>query len=54
MSSQDVELWDTLLSYILESAGIQDVPRLEVIKRVANEMTNDPCVLKTTIELCRT
>ncbi|KAF9648014.1 hypothetical protein BDM02DRAFT_2449398 [Thelephora ganbajun] len=38
MSSRDVELWDTLLSSILKSAGTQDVTRLEILKRVANEM----------------
>ena len=39
MPSRDVEVWDALLSSTLESAGTQGVSRLEVLERVANEMT---------------
>ena len=53
MSPRDVELWDTLLSSIFKSAGIQYVTRLEIIKRVASEMMDELYVLETTAELCR-
>jgi hypothetical protein len=46
MSLQDVELWDTLLSSILKTAGKHDVTGLEVLKKLANEMTGKLCVLE--------
>jgi len=53
MSSRDVESWDTLLSSIFKSAGTQDITRLEILKRIAGEMTDELYVLETAIELCR-
>jgi hypothetical protein len=52
MSSRDVGLWDTLLSSIFKSAETQDVTRLEILKRVAGEMTDELYVLGTAVELC--
>ena len=52
MTSRDVELWDTLFSSILKSAGTQDVARSEILKRVANEIKAELYVLGATIE-CR-
>ena len=43
--SRDVELWDTLLSSILKSAGSQDITGIEVLTRVAKEMVGAPYVL---------
>ena len=45
ISSRDVELWDTLLSSILKSAGSQDITRIEVLTRIAKEMAGAPYVL---------
>lgn len=53
MPSRDVESWDMLLSSILKSAEIQDITRLEILKRIAGEMMDDLYVLETAIELCR-
>jgi hypothetical protein len=39
MSSRDAELWGALLSSILEFAKIRGFARLEVIKKVAKEIT---------------
>jgi len=53
MSSRDAELWDTLLSSVLRSAETKGVTRMEILKRVAAEMTDELYVLETTTELCR-
>ena len=39
ISPRDVEIWDVLLSSVLKSTGSQGTTRLEVLRRVANEMT---------------
>jgi hypothetical protein len=52
MSPLDVELWGTLLSSVLKTAGAQDVAGgHEVLKRVANEMTGKLYVFKIITEL---
>ena len=53
MSSLDAELWDTLLSSVLRSAETKGVTRVEILKRVAAEMTDELYVLGATTELCR-
>jgi hypothetical protein len=41
MSSCDVELWNTLVTSILKSAGAKGVTRLEVLKRVSDEISGE-------------
>jgi len=53
MTSQDAELWDTLLSSVLRSAETKGIMRLEILKRVVAEMTDELYVLGATAELCR-
>ena len=47
ISPRDVEIWDTLLSSVLRSAGPQGTIRLEVLRRVAKEMTSTLYVSST-------
>lgn len=53
MSSRDVELWDTLLSSIIKTAGTQDVTGQEVLERVASEMAEKLYVPETVTRLFR-
>lgn len=53
MSSQDAEFWDVLLSSVLKSAETKGITRLEILKRVAAEMTDELYVLGATADLCR-
>lgn len=51
MSSLDVELWNTLLSSVFIPAETQGVTRLEILKRVANDMAGELYVFIATTEL---
>lgn len=53
MTPQDIELWDVLLSSVLKTAGIQDLTRLEVLKKVANEIKQKLYVPKLITGLLR-
>lgn len=53
MSPRDIELWDTLLSSVLGSAGTQDATGPEILKRVANEMTGKLYVLEIASDVLR-